>query len=86
MRHTICSFFKKGFSIYLFIFGFAGSLLLPVDFLQLQQAAAALYLWRLGFSWRWLLLLQSTGSRLVGFSSCGSRTLEGWLNSCGAPA
>ena len=26
-----------------------------------------------GFSLRWLLLLQSTGSRRVGFSSCGTR-------------
>ena len=26
-----------------------------------------------GFSLRWLLLLQSTGSRYVGFSSCGTR-------------
>ena len=26
-----------------------------------------------GFSLRWLLLLRSTGSRCVGFSSCGSR-------------
>ena len=26
-----------------------------------------------GFSLRWLLLLQSTGSRCMGFSSCGSR-------------
>ena len=26
-----------------------------------------------GFSLRWLLLLQSTGSRSVGFSSCGTR-------------
>ena len=26
-----------------------------------------------GFSLRWLLLLRSTGSRHVGFSSCGSR-------------
>ena len=28
-----------------------------------------------GFSLRWLLLLQSTGSRRVGFSSCGARAL-----------
>ena len=28
-------------------------------------------LWYAGFSLRWLLLLQSTGSRRVGFSSCG---------------
>ena len=37
-----------------------------------------------GFSLWWLLLLQSTGSRCAGFSSCGSRTLERRLSSCGA--
>ena len=36
-----------------------------------------------GFSLRWLLLLRSTGSRWVGFSSCGSRALECRLISCG---
>ena len=36
-----------------------------------------------GFSLRWLLLLRSTGSRRVGFSSCGSRALECRLSSCG---
>ena len=30
-------------------------------------------LWCAGFSLRWLLLLRSTGSRCVGFSSCGAR-------------
>ena len=39
-----------------------------------------------GFSLRWLLLLRSTGSRLTGFSSCGSRALERRLSSCGARA
>ena len=40
-----------------------------------------------GFSLRWLLLLQSTtGSRRVGFSSCGSRALERRLSSCGSRA
>ena len=34
----------------------------------------------------WLLLLQSTGSRRVGFSSCGSWALERRLSSCGARA
>ena len=43
-------------------------------------------LWCAGFSLRWLLLLQSTGSRQVGFSSCGSRALERRLSSCGARA
>ena len=33
-----------------------------------------------------LLLLQSTGSRHVGFSSCGSQALERRLSSCGAQA
>ena len=37
---------------------------------------------RVGYSLRWLLLLQSTGSRPTGFGSCGSQALECWLNSC----
>ena len=59
------------------------------------------FLWCVGFSLRWLLLLRSTGSRRVGFSSCGawaslvlahglsscgSRALERRLSSCGARA
>ena len=50
-------------------------------------------LWCAGFSLWWLLLLQSTGSRHVGFSSCdtrlsscGSRALERRLSSCGSRA
>ena len=39
-----------------------------------------------GFSLRWFLLLQSTGSRRAGFSSCGLRALERRLSSCGAGA
>ena len=39
-----------------------------------------------GFSLRWLLLLRSTGSRRVGFSSCGSWALEHRLSSRGARA
>ena len=46
-----------------------------------------------GFSLRWLLLLQSTGSRCVGsvvmargLSSCGSWALECRLSSCGTRA
>ena len=41
-------------------------------------------LWCVGFSSRWLLLLRSTGSRCVGFSSCGARVLECRLSSCAA--
>ena len=36
-------------------------------------------LWFAGFSSRWLLLLQSTGSRHTGFSSCGSQAQWLWL-------
>ena len=39
-----------------------------------------------GFSLWWLLLLQSTCSRHMGFSSCGSWALELRLSSCGARA
>ena len=39
-----------------------------------------------GFSLRWLLLLWSTGSRRMGFSSCGTRALECRLSSCGTRA
>ena len=36
-------------------------------------------LWCTGFSWRWLLLLWSTGSRHAGFSSCGTWAQQLWL-------
>ena len=39
-----------------------------------------------GFSLRWLLLLRSTGSRRVGFSTCGTRALGCRLSSRGAQA
>ena len=45
-----------------------------------------LFLQCVGFSLRWLLLLQSTGSRLMGFNSCGSQALECRLSSCGTQA
>ena len=44
-----------------FIYGSAGSSLLVKGFLQL---------WYSGFSLKWLLVLQSTGSGNMGFSSC----------------
>ena len=43
-------------------------------------------LWCTGFSLRWLLLLESTGSRCANFSSCGSQALERRRSSCGARA
>ena len=41
-------------------------------------------LWYMGFSFRCLLLLQSTVSRHVGFSSCGAWALGRRRSSCGA--
>ena len=43
-------------------------------------------LWCKGFSLWWLPLLQSTGSRHAGFSSCGSWALECRCSSCGTGA
>ena len=40
----------------------------------------------MGFSLRWLLPLQSTGSRCAGLSSCGPWAPERRLSSCGARA
>ena len=38
-----------------------------------------------GFSLRWLLLLRSTGSRRVGFSSCGMQAQQLWRTGLVAP-
>ena len=38
-----------------------------------------------GFSLRWLLLLQSMGSRHAGFSSCGTRAQQLWHTGLAAP-
>ena len=61
--------------------------LLAACVLSLVAASGGYSLLRcVGVSLRWLLLLRSTGSRHVGFSSCGSRALECSLSSCGAQA
>ena len=61
--------------IYLSTFGCVGSLLLRG--LSLVAASGGYSsLWCAGFSLRWLLLLWSTGSRRVGFSSGGMRAQQ----------
>ena len=42
-------------------------------------------LWDTGFSLQWLLLLQSIGSRCLGFSSCGMWAYHMWCNGLVAP-
>ena len=39
-----------------------------------------------GFSLQWLLLLWSTGSRCVGFSTCGTQAQQLWLTGSRAQA
>ena len=59
---------------YLFIVsGCVGSLLLRAGFSLVAASGGYSSLRCTGFSFWWLLLLQSTGSRCAGFSSCGTR-------------
>ena len=73
------------FNLFYFIYFWLRQVFVAACGLSLVPASDS-SLWCAGFSLRWLLLLQSTGSRHVGFSSCGSRALEHRLSSCGAPA
>ena len=59
--------------IYLFIFGCVGSSLLRLGFSLVAASGGYSLLWCTGFSLRWLLLLQTMGSRRAGFSSRGAR-------------
>ena len=58
--------------IYLFIFVCTGSLLLCRGFSLVALSGGYSSLWCVDFSLQWLLLLRSTGSRRMGFSSCGT--------------
>ena len=71
--------------IYLLIFGYNGSLMLCMGFLQLREqglpfvAVYGLLIAEYGLlvaDHKCLLLLQRTGFRYLGFSSCGSQALE----------
>ena len=82
---TASSFFFNKF-IYLFIFGCVRCSLLRTGFLSLRRMGATLCCSVWASHCGGLSLLQSTGSRRVGFSSCGSRALERRLSSCAARA
>ena len=64
--------------LFLFIFGCIGSSLLRTDFLQQRRAGGTLRLAVHRLLMWWLLLLWSTGSRHVGFSSCGMQAQQLW--------
>ena len=75
------------FNIYLFIYFWLRWVFVAARGLSLAAASGGYSSLRCaGFSLRWLLLLQSTGSRCAGFSSCGVWALEHRLSSCGARA
>ena len=73
--------------IYLFIYFWLRWVFVAAHRLSLVAASRGYSSLRcVGVSLRWLLLLRSTGSRRVGFSSCGLPALERRLSSCGARA
>ena len=73
--------------IYSFTYFWLSWVFVAVRRLSLVAASGGYSLLRYtGFLLQWLLLLQSTGSRHVGFSSCGSKGLERRLSSCGRRA
>ena len=70
--------------IYIFIFGCVGSSLLRGLFLvAVSRGYSSLQC--AGFSLQWLLLLRSTGSRHMGFSSCGTQAQWLWRTGLVAP-
>ena len=71
---TSVSFFLSFFKlIYLFIYFGLHWVFVAARGLSLVVASSGYsLLWSMGFSLQWLLLLRSTGSRHVGFSSCGT--------------
>ena len=88
--HSISKVCKKiiiiiFFQILFIYFGCAGSSLLHRLSLVAGRGGYSLSQCT-GFSLRWLLLLQSRGSRVSGGSSCGLWALEHRLSSCGARA
>ena len=67
MRTTSLNFFF--FFFFLAVLGF-----IAVHGLSLVTVSRGYSsLWCMGFLLRWLLLLRSTGSRRMGFTSCGTR-------------
>ena len=88
--HIYIPFFFKGdlflFFLNLFIFGCVGSSLLQAGSSLVAESGGYSLLQCLDFSLRWLLLLQSTGSRHALFSRCGLRAQELWLEGSRAQA
>ena len=77
---SIRTFFSINLFIYLFIYFWLRWVFVAVRGLSLVVASRGYSsLLCTGFSLRCPLLLHSTGSRCVGFSSCGTRAQQLWL-------
>ena len=73
-QYSFICFYQKVL-IYLFIYFWLHWVFVAARGLSLVAASRGYSsLWCSGFSLQWLLLLQSTGSRCTGFSSCGTWT------------
>ena len=66
------------FIIYLFIFWLHQVFVAARGLSLVASNRGYSSLWCAGFSLQWLILLQSTGSRCAGFSSCGMWAQELW--------
>ena len=75
---TLCIYLKNNV-IYLFL----AVLCLPCRLSLVAMRGGYFFLWCVGFSLQWLLLLQSMGSRVRWLSSCSSRAVGYRLPSCG---
>ena len=74
------TFFLSNLFIYLFIYFWLSWVFIAARGLSLVVASGGYSLLQcVGFSLQWLLLLRSTGSRRMGFSSCGTRAQQLWL-------
>ena len=87
LDHIIVLCLTFFFKFILFIYFWLRWVFLAACVLFLVAASGGYFSLRcVGFSLRWLLLLQSTGSRHVSFHSCGMRALQRRLSTCGARA
>ena len=85
MKNIKLSFFFL--HIYLFIYFWLRWVFVAARGLSLVAVSGGYSLLQcMGFSLRWLLLLWSTGSRYVGFSSCGMQAQQLWLTGSRAHA
>ena len=85
IKILFCFVFCWFFKLYLFIYFWLLWVFVVACSLSLVAASRGNSSLRCsGFSLQWLLLLRSTGSRHMGFISCGLWAVEHRLSSCGA--